>query len=168
MKRPPVDRRWPGRGSQQLVLPQVHPLDDVPAVVEDAANVLGVNGTGEVRVAVVLPFAAGRADPLRDRRVGRGSDAQAPEPPRGRSHTRNSSLMKNLALVTRGSSSASGTAKWTHTPVLADCAFDGRCVFPTFSRNLVVAVFRKIILQFGFSCQNLVRQNVLFVQEQDD
>lgn len=54
-------RRLP---SQEFVLPQVHSLDDVPAVVEHPADVLRVHGTGEVWVAVVSAIAARSADPL--------------------------------------------------------------------------------------------------------
>lgn len=51
--------------SQEFVLPQVHSLDDVPAVVEHPSDVLCVHSTGEVWVAVVSAITARSADPLR-------------------------------------------------------------------------------------------------------
>jgi hypothetical protein len=50
--------------SQQFVLAQVHPLDDVPAVVKHPPNVLCVYGTREMWIAVVLAIATCCADAL--------------------------------------------------------------------------------------------------------
>lgn len=51
--------------SQELVLPKVHPLNDVPTVVEDPADVFRVDGTGKMGVTIVPAVSAGCADPLK-------------------------------------------------------------------------------------------------------
>lgn len=56
-----------GLPSQEFVLPQVHSLDDVSAVVEHPPDVLCVHSTGEVGVAVVSAVTTRSADPLRGR-----------------------------------------------------------------------------------------------------
>lgn len=57
-----------GAASQEFVLLEVHPLDDVAAVIEHPADVLRVHSAGEVRVAVVLAVPSCRADPLQKKR----------------------------------------------------------------------------------------------------
>jgi hypothetical protein len=51
--------------SQQLILAQVHALDDVTAVIEHSSNVLCVHCTCEMWVAVVLPITTCCADALK-------------------------------------------------------------------------------------------------------
>lgn len=50
--------------SQELVLPQVHPLNDVPTVTEDTADVFRVHRAGEVGVTVMPSVTTGCADSL--------------------------------------------------------------------------------------------------------
>lgn len=49
---------------EQLVLTEVHALDDVAAVVEHTADVLSVHSAGKVWVAIVAPISTSSADSL--------------------------------------------------------------------------------------------------------
>ena len=52
------------QSSQQFVLPEVHPLNYVSAIVEHSSDVFRVHGTCEMRVAVMSAVAACCADSL--------------------------------------------------------------------------------------------------------
>lgn len=54
-----------GTKSQELILTQVHPLNDVPAIVEHSFDILRVNGARKVRVTVVLAVTARRTYALK-------------------------------------------------------------------------------------------------------
>lgn len=47
-----------GTKSQELVLAQVHPLNDVPTIVKHSLDVLRIDGTCKVRITIVLAVAA--------------------------------------------------------------------------------------------------------------
>lgn len=55
--------------SQEFVLPQVHSLDDVSAVVEDPTDVFRVHRTCKMGVTVVTAVSAFCTDPLRKDKV---------------------------------------------------------------------------------------------------
>ena len=46
--------------SQGPVLTEMHPLDDVTTIIEHAANILRIDGAGEVRIAIMFAIARGR------------------------------------------------------------------------------------------------------------
>ena len=55
-------RRLGGVSSEELILAEVHPLDDVAAVVKDTPNVLRVHGAGEMGITIVLSITRCRRD----------------------------------------------------------------------------------------------------------
>lgn len=92
----------------------MHSLDDVPAIVEHSFDVFRVDGAREVRVTIMLAVAARRTYTLerqggRNRmpptvaRIDRGTNARIT----CIILTRNSSLIKYLALMTSGTSEGS-------------------------------------------------------------
>lgn len=50
-----------GTKSQELVLAQVHPLNDVPTIVKYSLDVLSIDGACKVRITIVLTVSAGCA-----------------------------------------------------------------------------------------------------------
>lgn len=47
-----------GTKSQELILTQVHPLNDVPTIVKHSLDVLRIDGACKVRITIVLAVTA--------------------------------------------------------------------------------------------------------------
>uniref|UniRef100_A0A8C8XHB0 Uncharacterized protein n=1 Tax=Panthera leo TaxID=9689 RepID=A0A8C8XHB0_PANLE len=101
----------------------VHALNDVTAVVEHTADVLGVHGAGEVGIAVVTPVSTGSAD--------------------------------SLWLLGPG-----------HAWVLSGLGSTGIPGAPSFLHS-VASKFWKVVLNFRFSSEDFLSEQVLLVEEQD-
>lgn len=109
--------------SQELVLTQVHPLNNVPTIVEHSFDIFRIDGACEVRVTVVLTVAARRAYTLKRKTSGYSAKMSGNIQRRTISIdqlirwnerneiilTRNSSLIKYFALMTSGGSEGSAT-----------------------------------------------------------
>lgn len=110
----------------------MHPLDDVPAIVEHSFDVLRVNGAREVRVTVVLAVTARRTYALEEQATSRNVAEY---------HDRNSDAKVLL---------------YTYEKLISDKVlgpydvrrFRGIGDHPGFDWCLITREFRKVILEF--------------------
>uniref|UniRef100_A0ABI7WKA1 Uncharacterized protein n=1 Tax=Felis catus TaxID=9685 RepID=A0ABI7WKA1_FELCA len=114
----------------------VHALNDVTAVVEHTADVLGVHGASEVGIAVVTPVSTGSADSLV------------------------STHQKFVADEVLGPG---------HAWVLSGLGSPGprQEVVRTILGSSVASKFWKVVLNFRFSSEDFLSEQVLLVEEQD-
>ena len=90
----------------------MHSLNYVSTVVEHTSDVFGVDRTRKVRITVVLPITAGRTYALNKHNNQYNTHTGTVTVLEDAIHTRNSSLIKYLALTKSGSSPGSKTAKY--------------------------------------------------------
>jgi hypothetical protein len=133
----------------------MHPLDDIPAIVEHSLDVLRVDGTRKVRITIVLAVAARRAYTLE-----KGTNV--------RSERKDGCLGGNRAE--RSTVGVDTYEKFVSDEVLGPYdvgRFRGICDHSRFDWRLVTREFREVVLQLVLARLDFLGQQILLVQKQD-